>query len=336
MDYGVMAILVPPVGMPELDELQRAGVTALLDGHLAQLEGATGPDGSEIDLLDYRVVSRPDGADVHLTLEAPSLVVAEEAAAAVLDDILDSTGLLAEWSVTDCQVRLSEEEFQESFHGPAPTEETPAALPPVEQPDVDATRWQERLLAAAEQFRAFDVDDVFAPGGRDGGPDQVARLAAGALMHAVTVITDGLFYDAALLAENYVTVADSQGQGLIVLEDLPPEYADRYDALFTRKFLLASAAVATRLAAPDWVPPNCPAEARALRLFVTEARVILDSADLVPWDESEELYTRFLRHVLDGVDEDRPFEEWFLPYPDRVPGLHPYLSHEEDVTPPDD
>jgi hypothetical protein len=363
VDYSVSAELEPPVGVTELDALQQEGVASILDRHLALVEGVSGPDGTSIDVLDFHVAVHSRGANVVLSLEAPSLMAAENAAASVLNEMISENELLTGWLVTNPEVQLTEDEFNERLaaaglesvesNGEVQPELSAAVEEALEgqQPAMTADQWRTELLKFAPQLRAFSPRD-FAPG----QPEELNRLASGALVHAIRVVTDEIFYDELALAINNATVADAIG--LLVLEELPPCYDHRYDSAFARAFLLASSMVATRLTSPDWRPPRTVAEALALQLFINEARVVLEATELLSWDGSEPLFAEFSRQafaelnpaelyevevpVTDGGAESSArakqteaglrahglaYEQWFIPR-DGAAGMHPYLPFE--------
>lgn len=317
MDYVVTAELEPPIESTGLDALQREGVAVLLDRQLARVEGVTGPDESDIDVLDYRITVHPDGASVVLALDAPSLQSAEHAAATVLDELLEETELLAGWTVADSAVRITEDEFNQSLAAaeePAQRSEAESELEAAieealgsseEEPALETEHWRSKLLELAERVRAFG-SEVFTPSERAGEPSDQARLAAGALIHAVRVVTDELFYDELSLAVNNATV--DEAVGLLVLEELPPCYEHRYDSLFARSLVLSSAAVATRISESSWTPPQSVAEALALRLFINEARVLLEASELMEWDESQPLFDAFGARAFGDSAPDELFE----------------------------
>ncbi|MFI0466750.1 hypothetical protein ACH347_21935 [Saccharopolyspora sp. 5N102] len=353
MDYAVTAELAPPAGVVELDALQQEGIAAVLDRHLALVEGVSGPGDGDIDVLDYRITVHLTGASVVLALDAPSLLAAEEAAASVLDELIGESDVLSGWSVAHSEVRITEDEFNQRLAAASDINEeleaaVEEALETSAEPAMDAEHWRVRLTQLAPQLRAFEASAF----GAD--PDTHA-LAAGALIHAVRVVTDEIFYDELALAVNNATVADAVG--LLVLEELPPCYDHRYDAFFARALVLSSAAVAVRLTEPNWTPPRTVAEALALRLVVNEARVVLEAAELMSWDDSETVFAAFAGQAFGDTDQDElyevdlplsedaepevaeqvskveaelrargvAFDQWFIPR-DGNPGRHPYFG----------
>ncbi|MDI2029865.1 hypothetical protein QFW96_14635 [Saccharopolyspora sp. TS4A08] len=306
MDYAVTAELAPPAEVVELDPLQQEGVAAVLDRHLAMVEGVSGPEESDIDVLDYRITVHQTGVSVLLALDAPSLQAAEEGAASVLDELISETELLLGWSVASSAVRITEDEFNERLAAADEVDTDEAlqaaieeALETSEEPAMDAEHWKRRLTELTPRLGAFSAEAFGVEGER-------AALAAGALVHAVRVVTDEVFYDELALAVNNATVADAAG--LLVLEELPPCYDHRYDAFFARSFVLASAAVAVRLTEAPWMPPRSVAEALALRLVINEARVVLEAAELMSWDDSEPVFEAFATAAFAGARYDELYE----------------------------
>lgn len=366
MDYVVTARIEPPLEQTGLDPLQQEGVAAVLDRQLALVEGVAGPSEEDIDVLDYRITVQSDSASVLLAMDAPALTAAEQAAATVLNELLAESDLLGSWTVADSEVRITEDEFNQSLAGAesdAPVglgvaSELEAAIEDAleeapQAPAAHAEHWHHKLGGLAEQLKAFDL-------GEFGENEREAKLVAGALVHAVQVVTDELFYDELALSVNNASA--DEADGLLVLEELPPCYEHRYDALFTRALLLSSAAVATRLTGSTWVPPRTVAEALALRLFLNEARVLLEAAELMSWERSgtalagfgerafagiscEELYEVDVPLVDDSEDERTSaavqevesklrgqglaFDQWFEVRADADEGgAHPYLRQQ--------
>ncbi|MEV0696933.1 hypothetical protein AB0I53_03295 [Saccharopolyspora sp. NPDC050389] len=353
MDYAVTAELAPPAEVVELDALQQEGIAAVLDRHLALVEGVSGPGDADIDVLDYRITVHPAGASVVLALDAPSLLAAEEAAASVLDELIGESEVLTGWSVAHSEVRITEDEFNQRLAAASDVNEeleaaVEEALETSAEPAMDAEHWRTRLTVLAPQLRAFEASAF-------GAEPDTHVLAAGALIHAVRVVTDEIFYDELALAVNNATVADAVG--LLVLEELPPCYDHRYDAFFARSFVLSSAAVAVRLTEPSWTPPRTVAEALALRLVVNEARVVLEAAELMTWEDSEPVFAAFAGRAFGDSDHEElyevdlplaadaepevaeqvtkveaelrsrgvSFDQWFIPR-DGNPARHPYFG----------
>lgn len=318
MDYVVTAGLEPPVHSRELDQLQQQGVMSVLDHQLGQVEGVAGPENEDIDVLDYRIEVHTGGATVMLALDAPALPTAEEAAATVLNELLGETAALADWTVGRSEVRITEDEFNQSLAAAADESEglsdaerqLEAAIEEVlegSEDDVvevmDTGHWRAKLLELAPRLRAFDETAFTA----EGDPDpEHARLAAGALVHAIGVVTDELFYDELALTINNATV--DEAVGLLVLEELPPCYQSRYDARFVRSLILASSVVATKLAEGDWARPRTVAEVLALRLFLNEARVVLEAAELMDWDRSRPVFAAFAARAFADTAHEELFE----------------------------
>lgn len=358
MDYAVTADLEPPTGVDRLDPLQQEGIAAVLDRYLAMVEGVSGPGDADIDVLDYRITVHQTGANVLLALDAPALAAAEEAAASVLHELIGDSEVLADWSVEHSEVRLTEDEFNQRLaaaENPGNDDELEAAVEEaldtsVTEPAMDVEHWRTRLIELSGQLRAFPAETF-----GDAPVRSAGQIAAGSLIHGIRVVTDELFYDELALAINNATVADAVG--LLVLEELPPCYAHRYDSHFARSFLLSAAAVASRLTTQEWDGPRTVAESLALRLIINEARVVLEAAELMDWTTSGAVFAQFTEQAfgdvthedlyaidfaLGGQDELVPvkhadevegalreqglaFEQWFRTRGEPA-GQHPYLT----------
>ena len=304
----VTARVEPSIDASGLDALQQEGVAVVLDRQLALVEGVAGPSDEDVDVLDYRITVHQDHASVLLAMDAPSLTVAEQAAATVLGELLTESELLASWSVADSEVRITEDEFNQSLAGaddePVGTESADSQLEAAvedaldldDSAQINVEHWDVKLAELAEQLRAF-APSAFRPVPLaaeeevSSATERATRLAAGALVHAVRVVTDEIFYDELSLSVNNAAV--DEAVGLLVLEELPPCYEHRYDAQFARALLLASSTVATRLTRPEWTAPRSVAESLALRLFINEAQVLLEAAELMEWEDSKPLFEAF-------------------------------------------
>ncbi|MFB7715230.1 hypothetical protein [Streptomyces sp. NPDC056105] len=100
---------------PEIDELQRVGATALLEQGFDAVEGIEGPDGMAVEVVDHLVAVHPGGALLNIVTHAPTLEIAEEAVRALVEELLERTELLAEWTIEKCEVQLHPEFAQESL-----------------------------------------------------------------------------------------------------------------------------------------------------------------------------------------------------------------------------
>ena len=145
MDYAVTAELEPPVAVSELDALQQEGIAAVLDRHLAMVEGVA----EGIDVLDYRIEVHPRGASVVLAVDAPSLSSAEQAAAAVLDELIGESDVLTGWTVAHSEVRITEDDFNRRLAEAddeleaAVEEALDGAAEEVEETTLDAEHWRD-------------------------------------------------------------------------------------------------------------------------------------------------------------------------------------------------
>jgi hypothetical protein len=371
MDYGVSIELTPPSETPHLDPLQAEGAGSLLDRLLEQLDGADAEDGdSQVFVTRHWVGAHPEGAIVLLVLDADSLDVAESAARDILREILDHSEHLAGWAITKCEVGFNERFVDaglQAADGPgAPpadpaerarwlAEQNPTSAEPADtDEEID---WRQYVIDHASQLRAFDLD-VFDTSDSDDEssgeePDDTAKLAAGALIFASSLVIDELFQDIKTLAENNGSVADSDDV-FMVLDDLPERFAQHYNGRFARQFLVATVMITARLTAEEWTPPASIAEALALHIVVENAKVLLDGHDLLDDDVSlEHLFNGFddaayedvdhellYRRDLDGFEDDQDITSslrmadmrvgaWFHPLADSDATVHPFSAHVE-------
>ncbi|EHY89436.1 hypothetical protein ACQPZU_20880 [Saccharomonospora azurea] len=358
MEYQLTAELASPPEAPDLDPLQQVGVVSLLDDRLTSLASIEGPDGIEIIPIEHSLEAHLDGAVVHWLLDAPALALAEEATRAVLEQIVDETDLLAGWEVKHCAVTATDDQLASALAASLEPGEVPDTLPADltegvvgrayvlgsdEVDDIEAARseaeLQDRrasLLRAGELLRAFDLG---AFGDLD---EQQARYVAGALMHGVEMLTDELFGDVQLLDDEDATA--DEVEALWAVDELPPQYTDRYTALFAKQLLVTTAILGHRLTREGWRGPLSVAEALALRIAESRAEVELDLAEVIDPDDVDGVYTAFNAHALGGLDldllysvpefelsDDLLFDSWFQPRADAGETTpHPYLTDEDD------
>lgn len=211
--------------------------------------------------------------------------------------------------------------------------------------DEFGVRARRSLLALAPQCRAFG-DGVFGFSGPD-DPDRAA-LHRGALVAASVVGLDQLFDDLEALgaASEKGREFDFEQSGL--LGELPRRFRRRYTEGFARRFLLAYAAVGTRLAQPHWSLCATVAEELALRLLVDQAQVHLEAAGVdadfarfedVAFEDFDHEY--LFAPGADGFEDDPAlaplgmapmgFAWWFVPFNDTDRFTSPFL-----VDPPPD
>src|SRR5690606_42095160 len=128
-------------------------------------------------------------------------MAAENAAASVLNEMISENELLTGWLVTNPEVQLTEDEFNERLAaaGLASVESNGEVQPELsaaveealegQEPAMTADQWRTERLEFAPQLRAFSRRD-FAPS----QPEEVNRVASGALVHAGAAGTDGIVY----------------------------------------------------------------------------------------------------------------------------------------------
>lgn len=332
MEYQLTAELTPPAHAPDLDPLQQVGVLSLLDNRLNSLISVEGPDGVEILPIEHSLHAHLGGAIVHWLLDAPALVLAEDATRAVLEQILEEVELLAGWEVKHCAVTATDDQLESAL---ATVPDTIAELIELaddapEQDELAARRT--RLLDLGDHFRALPPDawgaDITA---------EEARYVTGAMLHGIDVITDELFDEIQLLDDEGVTA--DEVDTLWILDELPQQYVDRYGAWFARRLLLVTAILGHRLTQPGWTPPLCIAEALVLHITKSRAETALNLAEAMDADRVAQVFAALDRQLFANRDHEliynpefsaRPglaFEDWFQPRVDlpEVRSLHPSL-----------
>ncbi|MYU53271.1 MULTISPECIES: hypothetical protein [Streptomyces] len=306
MTYAVTVDTQFPNGAPELDELHRVGAGALLEHGFDSVESIDGPDGVEAEIADTWVGVHPGGALLKVFVDAPALEFAEQAVRALVEELLERSELLADWTVERCEVELHPDIAKESLEaadGPdAPPDDISSRRARLTEPNardasadatgevVDTEMAQRRMRSMAAGLRAFgpemfgapdeeEKDDELADSGSRLSVDD-AELAAGALVWATDVLLDELFQDVYALAEEETNVADCD-RPMWLLDELPPRYALRYDARFARRFLVTAIALTTRFTEGSFEQLSCVAEELALRLLLGRAEVALETFGLL-------------------------------------------------------
>jgi hypothetical protein len=303
MEYQLKAEVAPPAGTPELDALHRHGVVSLLDEQLDLLAGIEGPDGVEIEPLDHEVTAHAGGASISWLVEAPALAFAEEAARAVLTELLERTELLSNWSVRTCEVTVSDEDLATALEDePFDEDEDIVELVELSEDELDERR--ELLMTESELVTALGTDAF----GTDSGvtADQ-AKLVAGALAEAVVIVIDELFDDVNALDEDDTTA--DQHEELLVIDELPEAFADQYSAWFAKRFLIATVIVGERLTEDEWRSPTCPAEALALHLLKGRARTELAATGLLDEDTLKLAFAAFDENAFDDLEHEALYAE---------------------------
>ncbi|MFF8906303.1 hypothetical protein [Streptomyces olivaceoviridis] len=335
MTYVVTVDVRLPGGVPELDPLQRAGAVAVIEDGFDSVEAIEGPDGVDVGLLDSIVAVHPGGAILKVVVDAPALEMAESAVRFIVEELLERSEVLADWTIARCEVALHPKLALESLdaaEGPdappadlvarkARHSERPAAGSGGDEYDAGAKAEEARqqMLALAGELRSFSpvmfgVPDEEAEGGEGDfsvSPED-ARLAAGALVWATDVLVDQLFEDVQTLTEEDTTAAECDGP-LWHLEDLPARYALQYDSLFARRFLVTVVAMTTHFTDGSFQRLSCVAEELALRLLLNEAHVTLETFGLL-----DDGVLAALEAFADNVYEDMD-HEWL--YDDSMDGI---------------
>ncbi|GAB3266456.1 hypothetical protein [Kineosporia babensis] len=373
------------------------GSTALeRDGMLRRLEESVTLAIAECTNEGYLTNGSTGDVDISLTVAAPGLAAPEvlslvgDSVAALVNDpanpgwgpfSVSVTGESAD--VTEGldevgpDLQVLDDDFDELLDGPGETQ----TVVVVEGPDGlsltgldtdrDTEAGQAALLTSAELLTSVDLThlttlDVAAEDEQEQQEALLqARFVAGALFQASVAVVDQLFIDLDTLTRDgaTATVEDAPDDVFFVLGGLPVRYADRYDALFTQRLIIATADVTRRLTA-GWEPLACVAHELALRLILDATEVQLDLVDveLEPgWREViEEHHFADSDHDMlydpqipeDVEDEDlraRPdsaplgFDFWFTPFdaelhlpPYLVEGYEPELDEDDDDLDEDD
>jgi hypothetical protein len=319
--YVVTVDTCIPEDTPEMDPLQRAGAVALIEDGFDSVRAIEGPDGVKVDLLDTIVSVHPGGALLKVIVAAPALEFAEDSVRVLVDELLERSELLADWTIERCEVELHQDLAKVSLdaaEGPDAPPDDPAARKArhTESPTSDgmgeerdaearAAAVRGRMLGLADELRSFspvmfgvlEGEDEDVAGGEEsehgegsqpGVPPQSATLAAGALVHATDLLVDELFEDVQVLTQEDAVVAECEGP-LWHLERLPDRYALRYDARFARRFLVTVIAMTTRFTDGSFERLSCVAEELALRFLLSRATACLEVHGLLDDDVSAAL-----------------------------------------------
>jgi hypothetical protein len=192
------------------------------------------------------------------------------------------------------------------------------------------------LLAAAEHANGLPPEklgyDAAAPEPQRLLSQHRAKVLAGLLWHASAAMTDELFNDIDLLRGGE-PAADVDGT--YVISNLPPQFAQRYDARFAARFLAVSTDLSMNLAA-GWKEPSCVAQELAVRCLLAEAGFLADELELdaeLPPDWLPMLERALLSladsmllfdPAMDGFENDpeaapagapsMKFDDWFKPF----------------------
>ena len=113
-----------------MDPLQRAGAVALIEDGFDSVRAVEGPDGVQVDLLDTIVSVHPGGALLKVIVDAPALEFAEDSVQALVDELLERSELLADWTIERCEVELHQDLAKKSLdaaEGPHAPPADPAA-----------------------------------------------------------------------------------------------------------------------------------------------------------------------------------------------------------------
>jgi hypothetical protein len=366
--YAVTVDVSVAEGAPELDALQSNGALFLLRKGLDAVESVEGPDGVEVEFTDSFVGVHPGGAVLKVFVEAPALEVAEDAVGEVVGEVLEQTGLLADWVITKCEVELHPDLVKESLEAADGPDAPPAD--PAERArrhaegksdgtvgrldDGEAEAMRGRLRSLAPRLKGFPLECF---GYSGDGEDRVvgreaAEVAAGALVDGIGILVDELFADLAGLEEEGTSVAESD-EVFMVLDDLPRRFALRYDVLFVRRLTVTAVMMTGRLTQPRFGRLSCVAEELLMRLLLSRAEVTADTYGLLSGEVGTALdafaggvyegldHEWLYAPAADGTDEDPApahpgiapmgLQGWFSPF-DESRYVHPYAANEDDLS----
>lgn len=351
MTYVVSVDTCIPQGTPEMDPLQRAGAVALIEDAFNSVRSVEGPDGVAVDLVDTIVAVHPGGAFLKVIVDAPALEFAEDSVQALVDELLERTELLADWTIERCEVELHQDLAKQSLDaadGPDAPPDDPAArkarhteTPAPEGTDethtgeAKAAAVRTRMLKAADELRAFPLSTFGALDSDTDGerkeeergkreiaiPAESARLAAGALVYATDILVDELFEDVQVLTQEDATVAECEGP-LWHLERLPDRYALQYDARFARRFLVTAIAMTTRFTDGSFQRLSCVAEELALRFLLSETTTTLELHGLLDDDVSAAL-DAFAANVYEDKDHEWLYDDSLDAFDEAPAGAAP-------------
>ncbi|MFI1721022.1 hypothetical protein [Streptomyces sp. NPDC020489] len=328
MTYVVTVETCIPEGTPEMDPLQRAGAVALIEDGFDAVRAVEAPGGVQVGILDSIVAVHPEGALLKVFVDAPALEPAEDSVRVLVDELLERSELLADWTIDRCEVELHQDLARKSLdaaEGPDAPPDDPAARKArhtagagdegtVAAGDADAegASSRGRLLGLAAELRSFppavfgvlgaEDDEGDTGGDRFAVAPVSARLAAGALVHATELLVAELFEDVQVLTQEDATVAECEGP-LWHLERLPDRYALQYDARFARRFLVTVIAMTTRFTDGGFRRLACVAEGFALRLLIGRATTVLEREGLLD-DEVGAALGAFAAHVYADTDHE--------------------------------
>ncbi|MFT2020178.1 hypothetical protein ACMA1D_30735 [Streptomyces sp. 796.1] len=255
MKYAVTVDAQIAGGSPELDALQRVGAVALLERAFDEVAAIDGPGGADVEVLDTFVGVHPGGALMKVFVDAPALELAEDAVRALVEELLEGSVLLAEWTVARCAVELHPDLTRESLdaaEGPdAPPDdlasrrarlsagrtETPG--PDAAGEVVDVVAMRDTFCALAGRLRAFgpeafgvvaqppagveggcgDPDRPLPPGLPPGLPQDAADRRPGVTRADATLAAGALVYGTDLLLDElFQDVSALDGDGGSVAE----------------------------------------------------------------------------------------------------------------------
>ncbi|WP_433435486.1 hypothetical protein [Nonomuraea sp. CA-141351] len=211
MDYAVQVEVTPAQSTLQLDEFQRRGLSALLSRGLSSVEQLNGPDGVELDLIDFQVATSPRGALLVVARRDVGVGVREDGVRHLIEAVLERSELLADWLVVRCEVGITDEALHAGLalpdefpsHDDLAEHAAAGAGRAQMKPECDEERGSQiraALTAEASRLKAFGLEHFGHYGDKsdDTSPatQENATLAAGALMAATDILIGHLMDDA--------------------------------------------------------------------------------------------------------------------------------------------
>jgi hypothetical protein len=171
--------------------------------------------------------------------------------------------------------------------------------------------------------------------------DELPENHREAIRSAIAMLTDEFMDDVALV----LTSEKPDISGTAMAATLPPQFAQRYTALFAKKYLAAFNAAAWKMTQAGVHELSCVAEEFAAEAVVSHAEAILEldgeESDFGLFRDGifEDMDFRWLFHAeMDGIEDsdiaeemvmvNLRFEDWFKRFSDEHPRVPPYVENE--------
>jgi hypothetical protein len=133
------------------------------------------------------------------------------------------------------------------------------------------------LEDAAQRMRGLDLSpSVVVPADEEANPLELAaeasaaRALTGAIGVAYDILIDQLFSDLQTLTESGGSAA---GNMVVVLDELPSQYEDRYTAGFLHRFLAVAFDLGQRMST-EYTGPSCVAQELVVELLLNQVGTV--------------------------------------------------------------